>query len=69
MPGVTVEIGAVRVWHDVRFELRGEKLEVSWDGRRVIERRDSTFMAPGGAGVWTKADSITYFDDLVAEKL
>ena len=26
--------------------------------------RDLTFTAPGKAGVWTKADSVTWFDDL-----
>jgi hypothetical protein len=25
---------------------------------------DSTFTGPGKIGVWTKADSVTYFDDL-----
>jgi len=56
-------------WHEYRFELRGDKLEVFWDGRRVIEHRDSTFAAAGRAGVWTKADSLTYFDDFAVEAL
>jgi hypothetical protein len=56
-------------WHDYRFELRGDHLEVFWDGTRVIDHRDSTFAAPGRAGVWTKADSVTYFDDFVVESL
>jgi hypothetical protein len=25
---------------------------------------DRTFEGPGKVGVWTKADSVTYFDDL-----
>jgi hypothetical protein len=56
-------------WHDYRFELRGDKLEVFWNGKRVIEHHDSTFTAAGRAGVWTKADSVTYFDDFVVEPL
>jgi len=29
----------------------------------VFEAEDSTFTQPGKVGLWTKADSITYFDD------
>ena len=58
---------APNTWHDYRFELRGDHLEVYWDGKRVIDHRDSTFAAAGRAGVWTKADSLTYFDDFAVE--
>jgi hypothetical protein len=56
-------------WHDYRFELRGDHLQVFWDGQRVIDHHDSTLPAAGRAGVWTKADSISYFDDLTVEPL
>jgi hypothetical protein len=56
-------------WHEYRFELRGDHLEVYWDGTRVLDHRDSTFTEAGRVGVWTKADSVTYFDDLQAEAL
>ena len=56
-------------WHEYRFELRGDHLEVFWDGTRVIEHRDSTFSTAGRAGLWTKADSVTYVDDFVEEPL
>lgn len=56
-------------WHDYRLELRGDHLEVFWDGQRVIDHRDATFGDAGRVGVWTKADSVTYFDDLRAEPL
>lgn len=57
------------VWHEYRFELRGDRLQVFWDGKQVLDHRDSTFTAPGLAGVWTKADAVTYFDDLAIEPL
>jgi hypothetical protein len=56
-----------QTWHDYRFELRGDHLQVFWDGQRVLDHHDGTFSEPGRAGVWTKADSITYFDDLRVE--
>ena len=56
-------------WHDYRLELRGDRLAVFWDGKRVIHQQDSTFADAGRAGVWTKADSVTYFDDFTVEPL
>ena len=57
------------VWHELRLDLRGEHLEVFWDGKRVIDHRDATFSGPGRAGMWTKADSVTAFDDFHVEAL
>ena len=57
------------VWHDYRFEVRGDHLEVTWDGKKVLDHHDATFMTSGKAGVWTKADSVTAFDDLTVEAL
>ena len=54
-------------WHEYRLEVRGDHLEVFWDGQRVLDHHDTTFTEAGRVGVWTKADSVTYFDDLRAE--
>jgi hypothetical protein len=32
-------------------------------GERLFEAEDGTFSGPGKTGLWTKADSVTYFDD------
>jgi hypothetical protein len=56
-------------WHDYRLEIRGDHLEVFWDGQKVLDHHDTTFTDAGRVGVWTKADSVTYFDDLQAEAL
>jgi hypothetical protein len=39
----------------------------SWDQKKVIEATDRTLTTAGKVGVWTKADSVTYFDDLKVE--
>lgn len=62
----TVTAGA---WHDYPVEARGDHIQVFWDGSKVLDHRDSTFMDAGRAGVWTKADSVTYFDDLAIAPL
>ena len=56
-------------WHDYRFEVKGDHLQVFWDGQRVLDHHDATFAAAGLVGLWTKADSVTYFDDLTIEGL
>ena len=51
------------VWHTLRVEFQGNKSTVSFDGNKVIEASDDTFKNAGKVGVWTKADSVTLFDD------
>ncbi len=51
-------------WHTLAVEAIGNRLSVSWNGAKVIDKMDDTF-ASGVVGLWTKADSITRFDDLV----
>ena len=36
---------------------------VTYDGRTALEWDDETFKDAGKVGVWTKADSVTLFDD------
>jgi hypothetical protein len=52
-------------WHTLEVTARGTKLGVSWDGRPVLDASDATF-TNGKIGLWTKADSVTAFDDLEA---
>jgi hypothetical protein len=39
---------------------------VYWEDKKIIDAHDGTFGDAGKVGVWTKADSVTYFDDLTA---
>lgn len=55
------------VWHTYEVEAQGDHFQVFWDGQKVIDARDETFSGAGKVGVWTKADSVTYFDDLKIE--
>jgi hypothetical protein len=54
-------------WHTLAVELRDDRFQVYWNNKVVIEARDRTFTESGKVGLWTKADSITYFDDLLVE--
>jgi len=56
-------------WHTLRFEARGPRLIVLFDGQKVIEQRDHRFSRAGKVGLWTKADSVGEFADFEIEPL
>jgi hypothetical protein len=58
-----------RIWHELRVDAKGDHFEIYWNDKKVIDAFDRTFQEAGKVGVWTKADSITYFDDLSVESL
>lgn len=51
------------VWHTLRVDFQGNQFTVTFDGQKVIEAADDSFPDAGKVGVWTKADSLTLFDD------
>ncbi len=51
------------VWHTLRVEFQGNHFTAAFDGEKVIEVTDDSFSDAGKVGVWTKADSVTMFDD------
>lgn len=67
--GKRIQFGTVKQkvasgeWHRLRVEFKGENFTVFFDGQKVVEAKDSSFTEAGKVGVWTKADSITLFDD------
>ena len=54
------------VWHQLRVEAIGNKFTCYFDGMKKIQATDDSFKDAGRIGLWTKADSVTYFDDLKA---
>lgn len=54
---------APNAWHTLRAEFTGTQIRVMLDGKNYIELNDSHIAGPGAVGVWTKADSVTLFDD------
>jgi hypothetical protein len=50
-------------WHTLRVDFVGNKFTVTFDRKSVIEATDDSFADAGKVGVWTKADSVTVFDD------
>jgi len=50
-------------WHTLRVDFMGGHFTVTFNGQTAIEWDDETFKDAGKLGVWTKADSVTEFDD------
>jgi hypothetical protein len=50
-------------WSTLKVWARGNRFQIYIDHRRVLQGQDSTFTGPGKVGLWTVADSVTYFDD------
>ena len=51
-------------WSTLRVNATGALFEVHSNGTKLYEVEDRTFTQAGKVGVWTKADSVTQFDDL-----
>ena len=51
-------------WSTLRVVATAARFEVYFNGRKLYEVDDTTFTQSGRVGVWTKADSVTHFDDL-----
>lgn len=68
----TIKAGTVPVaagqWHELRVDVAGERLTGYLNGRAIVEATDATFRA-GRVGLWTKADSVTCFDDVTVTPL
>ena len=54
----------LKQWHELKVVCVGNQITCFFDGKQEIQATDETFKESGKIGVWTKADSVTYFDDL-----
>ena len=50
-------------WHTLRVEFQNNHFTVMFNGQKALDWDDETFKDAGKVGVWTKADSVTVFDD------
>lgn len=52
-------------WNLLRVDFAGKLFTVTFNGAKLFEVEDETFPTAGSVGVWTKADSVTLFDDFI----
>jgi len=51
-------------WHTLALTAEGDRFTVSFDGKALLSAEDETFEDSGNVALWTKADSVTYFDTI-----
>ncbi|WP_197170813.1 family 16 glycoside hydrolase [Novipirellula aureliae] len=51
-------------WYTLRIEHIGDNIKVYLDDNIVAMQEDRHFRDFGGIGLWTKSDSVAFFDDL-----
>jgi len=61
--GVGVPVPA-NTWHSLRVDFRANRFKASFNGNQLLEVDDFTFTDAGMVGLWTKADSVTLFDQV-----
>jgi hypothetical protein len=56
-------------WHTLTLKVEGNCFIVFYDGKELYTACDATFTNAGKVALWTKADSVTYFDSLTIRPL
>lgn len=64
LASATVEPPALGRWHTIRVVAVDARIQAHLNGQLLLDHRDRRFRS-GQMGLWTKADSVTAFDDLV----
>lgn len=60
--GVNTKVASGQ-WHTLRVNFSGNRFAVLFNGKELFAAEDDTFKDAGKVGVWTKADSVTLFDE------
>lgn len=50
-------------WHTVKIDFAGTSIRVALDGKIYLEAEEDHIRGADAVGVWTKAGSVTAFDD------
>lgn len=56
-------------WHTLGLRAERDKFTISFDGAPLFTAEDKTFANSGKVALWTKADSVTYFDTITITPL
>jgi len=56
---------APRYVRELRVGIVGSRFRIALDGRHLFEVEDATLTEAGQVRLWTKADSVTVFDNFV----
>jgi hypothetical protein len=54
-------------WHELHVTMTGDHILCYFDGKKHLDVRDDTFKDAGKAGLWSKADAQSHFDDFMVK--
>ena len=66
--GVNTKVTAGQ-WHSLGLKAHGENFTIEFDGKTLFTTSDKTFAGAGKIALWTKADSVTRFDQITVDVL
>jgi hypothetical protein len=66
--GVDANVSS-RAWHTLGIAARDDRFIILFDGRELFGATDGTLSAAGRVGLWTKADSVTWFETIKIKSL
>ncbi len=66
--GVDANVSS-RTWHTLGIAARDDRFIILFDGRELFGATDATLPGPGSVGLWTKADSVTWFESITIKSL
>ena len=55
-------------WNLMRVKIRGPKISFFLGHRKLMEARDNTFTGSGKTGIWSRGDTVAYFDHFRVDK-
>jgi len=56
-------------WHSLGLKAHGDHFTIEFDGKTLFTTSDTTFVGAGKVALWTKADSVTRFDQIAIDVL
>jgi hypothetical protein len=66
--GVALKIPS-EIWQVLGLRAEGDKFTITLNGKELFTATDQTFADPGRIALWTKADSVTHFDQIAITRL
>jgi hypothetical protein len=66
--GVDANVSS-RAWHTLGIAARDDRFIILFNGRELFGATDASLPGPGRIGLWTKADSITWFESINIKSL
>jgi Galactocerebrosidase, C-terminal lectin domain len=66
--GVNTKV-ASNTWHSLGLKAQGDRFTIEFDGKTLFTTSDKSFAEAGKIALWTKADSVTRFDQIAIDVL